>query len=77
MDAVTVIALTAIVLSALTFIATQFGSKRTATADYVSQLEHRVETLEKELNLQRLRNIELEAENLRLMRKILENGKNG
>ncbi len=49
MEPASVIALVAVSLSALTFIATQFGSRRTATASYVSTLEKRVETLEDNL----------------------------
>lgn len=74
MDPTVLIALTALLLAALTFIATQFGNKRTATASYVTELEKRVEKLEAESARKDVRIAELETENLRLMRKLLANG---
>lgn len=62
--AVTIISLCAVLLSTLTFIATQYGTKRTATATYVKELEAKVSRLE-------LRVAELQEENLRLMRMFL------
>lgn len=73
-DSTAIIAVAAIVLSALTFIATQFGSKRTATASYVEQLEKRVALLEKEVGLKDARIEELEEENLRYLRKLVALG---
>jgi hypothetical protein len=77
MTATEVIALVAIGLSALTFIATQFGSRRTATASYVSSLEKRVEVLESDLERCQERNLVLHDENVSLMRKLLRNGGSG
>lgn len=74
MEPASVIALVAVSLSALTFIATQFGSRRTATASYVSTLEKRVETLEDNLERCQERNAVLHEENVSLMRKLLRNG---
>jgi outer membrane murein-binding lipoprotein Lpp len=74
MDPVASIALAAFLLSVLTFAATQFGTKRTAAASYVTQLEARVKKLEEETARKDIRIVELEAENLRLMRKLIANG---
>ena len=46
-----IIALSAIVLSSLTFVATQIGIRRTAKADYVRQLEDKVKYLEHALEI--------------------------
>lgn len=64
------IALAALLLSALTFVSTQFGSRRTATASYVAQLERRVEDLEKDLVEERERSRGLVAENIELLRRL-------
>ena len=74
MEPASVIALVAVSLSALTFIATQFGSRRTATASYVSTLERRIEALELDLERCQERNGVLHDENVSLMRKLLRNG---
>lgn len=75
MDATTIISLSALLLAVGTFVATQLGTKKTATKDYVEQLERRVATLERSLEYEKLRAAELEAENLRLMRLIVTGGK--
>ena len=49
MTATLVISLSAVVLSTLTFIASQVGISRTAKQDYVRQLEQKVQYLEHEL----------------------------
>lgn len=72
MSPVAWIAAASIVLSLLTFIGTQFGSKRTATASYVTQLEGRVKTLEQELIRCEDRGKVLFDENVALMRKLSE-----
>ena len=69
MDAPTIIALSALGLSALTFVAMQFGGRRTATASYVQQLEKRVEKLEQEVARKDARIEELEDLNFRLQRR--------
>ena len=74
METSSVVALVAIGLSALTFVATQFGSKRTATASYVTGLERRVAALELENEQLRNRNAVITDENLGLMKKLLANG---
>lgn len=61
----------ALLLALITFVATQFGSKRTSTASYLTQLEGRVKHLEDELNAANLRIIQLERENVSLMRQLL------
>jgi hypothetical protein len=71
-DASAIIALSALLLSALTFAATQIGTRRSASETYVRELEGRIEALERELGVTRIRNTELEAENLRLMRIVLK-----
>lgn len=71
MDATQAIVLGAFLISVLTFVSTQFGSKRTATASYVRELETRIERLEKELVYKDARIHELETENIGLMKRIL------
>ena len=44
-----IIACSAVLLSALTFVATQVGIRRTVAADYVRQLEQRVAFLENQV----------------------------
>jgi outer membrane murein-binding lipoprotein Lpp len=71
MDPNSLIALAAIVLSSLTFIATQFGSKRTATAAYVLQLEKRVEALESDLEACSAEKNNLRDQNITLLRRLV------
>jgi Tfp pilus assembly protein PilN len=75
LSAVAWIAAASIVLSVMTFVATQFGSRRTANASYLTQLENRVEKLEKELVRCQERGQTLFDENVALMRKL--NARNG
>lgn len=70
MDAAVVISLASLGLAALTFVATQFGSRRTATASYVEQLEARVEFLEARLEKTEVENERLHDENFRLLRQV-------
>lgn len=49
MNPVTVIALCSLVISVLTTVIMLFGQRRTATTDYVAQLEAKVKALENEL----------------------------
>ena len=68
------IALAALVVALATFIATQLRAQKSARADDVRGLEARVGKLEGELFVAHARIVELEDENLRLMRKLLANG---
>jgi hypothetical protein len=63
-----------LILSVLTFVATQFGSRRTANASYLTQLEQRVEKLEADLVRCQERSVVLFDENVALMRKLNRNG---
>jgi membrane protein implicated in regulation of membrane protease activity len=73
-SAVTWIAIASVVLSVLTFVATQFGSRRTANASYLTQLENRVAKLERDLVRCEERGRVLFDENVALMRKLQRNG---
>jgi cell division protein FtsB len=64
------IAISSVLLSALTFIAVQVGIRRTVKADYVGQLEQRVQYLEQEVKSLREENRALTRE---LIRKDLGN----
>lgn len=70
MDSTAIIAIAAIVLSLLTFIATQVGARRASTEGYVTALERRVAASEKDISDCQRRNKELEEENVRLMRRV-------
>lgn len=65
------IALGSFLLSVVTFVATQFGGKRTATASYVSQLETRVKDLEGKVSALSAENDRLFNENVALMKKLV------
>jgi hypothetical protein len=73
-NAVSTIAVVSLILSVLTFVATQFGSRRTANASYLTQLEQRVEKLEADLVRCQERSVVLFDENVALMRKLNRNG---
>jgi len=76
------LAVAAMFVALLSFIGTELATHRTASSEYVDQLEARVKKLEDdlaakntELAQKALRVIELEGENLRLMVRLLANGK--
>ena len=73
MDTANVIALVALGLSALTFVATQLTSKRSARQDYVEELEQRIEVLEERLEIVTRERDSLRDENLFLLRKLAGN----
>jgi hypothetical protein len=77
----TVIAVAALVLALVSFIAQQYRAGTTAKSSKVVELETRIDGLEddlrnsrKEVELKAQRIVELENENFRLMRKLLANG---
>ncbi len=76
MEPSTWIAVGALGLALLTFVATQFGSRRTATASYVSSLERRIELQDERIAILEAENRSLRNENIALMRRIVkaENG---
>jgi len=69
---VTAIALCSLVISVLTTIIMLFGQRRSATTDYVSQLETRIEALSEELERAESRIKALEEHNGSLMRENIE-----
>jgi hypothetical protein len=68
------IAIGALFLSFLAFVASQLTTHRSASAAYVKGLEARIEALEDDLTTANKRVVELEGENLRLMRRLMANG---
>lgn len=64
MNASFLIALIAGILSALTFVATQFGMTTTQRVSHVASLEAKIAKLEERIG-------QLEDENVRLMRKLM------
>jgi Tfp pilus assembly protein PilN len=72
MNPVSIIALCSLGVSVLTTIFMLFGQRRTATTDYVAQLETRIEALEKELTAADSRIKSLEEHNGSLMRENIE-----
>jgi hypothetical protein len=69
-----VIALASTAIAVLTFVSTQFGSKRASTTSYVEQLERRVTYLETRLEAAEREKEELHDENFRLLRRLAANG---
>jgi hypothetical protein len=83
MDAVTAVSVAAFGISLLTFLATQFGMKRSASSDYVINLERRVELQhdkiedqDKEITALKTRVRMLEDERIVLLERIVR-GQNG
>ena len=65
-----VIPLAALAISALTLVLSQVNFRHTAKRDYVIQLEHRIDALEKELARHEAENAALARENTLLLRQL-------
>ena len=61
----------ALIISVITLIISQVGIRQTASKDYITGIEHRVQVLERELELCRVNCERLINENLSLMRKLV------
>lgn len=70
----TLISILALALAFVGFVAQQLRAQKTASTDYVKGLETRIDSLEDNLKGANARVVELEGENLRLMRRLLANG---
>lgn len=62
------IGISAMVISVVTLISLQLGQRRAASTDYVSELEKRIEVLERHLREAELRITDLERENSILLK---------
>ncbi len=71
MTSTTVISLVALLLSVLTFVATQFNARRSSSAGYIRRLEEQVKDLTVRVeDLERV-NRDLRAENVDLLRQLV------